>query len=64
MKWRYEIEWMDGRTESIESRRDVHSPPSGDNLIIYVNEHGHDRRWDQVLIPLVNVRKYRKVEVQ
>lgn len=65
MKWLYEIEYMDGETESIESRCDVNGNQSDiRNLIIYVNEHGHDRRCDLIIIPLVNVRCCKKVEVQ
>lgn len=64
MKWLCEIEWMDGQTENIVSHRHSHPQREDANLIIYVNPHGHDGRFDEIVIPLVNVRRYSLTEVK
>lgn len=65
MKWVYEIEWMDGRTENIPSVRHLTAPENHPHLLtIYVNPHGHEGRFDTITIPLVNVRRYAITEVQ
>lgn len=64
MKWTYEIHWIDGWTETIVSSRLTNASKEDRNLIIYLNEHGHDRRFDFKVIPLGNVRSYDIKEIQ
>lgn len=63
MKWLYEIVFMDGSTENIVSYRKRNEPEPG-LLTIYVNPHGHDNRYDEVVIPLAGVRRYAVTEVR
>jgi hypothetical protein len=62
--WTYEVTYIDGLVDSYKSPRLVHPQPTDINLIIYINEHGHDQRFDEVLIPLRNVRRYIIKEVR
>lgn len=64
MKWKYEITWMDGLVLSYVSTRFIHQERGDLNLTIYVNEHGHDRRYDTITIPLENVRTVAIEEVR
>jgi hypothetical protein len=62
MKWRYSVTWIDGRQEVWVSSR--HSRPTAEGLTIYLNEHGHDRRFDEIHIPLDSVRTVFTEEVR
>jgi hypothetical protein len=64
MSWIYEIEWMDGVKDNISSTRLRHLQPGDRNLIIEVDEHGHDRRFDEIVIPVTNVRRFKVREVR
>jgi hypothetical protein len=63
MRWIYSIEWMDGQTTEYTSSRFVRASPDARNLVVYVNPHGHDYQYDEIVIPLVNVRSYGITEV-
>lgn len=63
MRWRYWIQWMNGDQEEYESTRFKHASEADRNLVIYINEHGHDSRFDEVIIPLANVKRYTIKEI-
>lgn len=58
MKWLYSVEWMDGEKQEWTSNRQVHPGRDDANLVIYIDPHGHDGRYDTVSVPLANVRQY------
>jgi hypothetical protein len=57
VRWKYIVQWLDGEESSYESPRQTHVERNDDNLIIYINPHGHDQRYDEVIIPPIGVRQ-------
>jgi hypothetical protein len=49
-KWSYTIQWIGGELTSYTSSRFSHV--TNGTLTIYVNEHGHDGRFDEVHVNL------------
>lgn len=56
MSYSYQVEWVDGMMKTFKSNRLVHPKKSDTSFVVYVNPHGHDGRYDEVLIPLNQVR--------
>lgn len=64
MRWRYWIEWLDGSEAQYDSNRFHHAGPKDDNLVIWINEHGHNGRFDEVCVPLIGVKRYTITEIR
>lgn len=63
-RWLYKIEWMDGKTSDYITTRRAGVPAASNMLTIYVNPHGHDQRYDEIGIPLDNVRQWSLTEMR